>query len=70
MLKRLPLKSGVEAHISVITVLGKSRLEDLESIASMFYTVGYYLTTPTVWVSRQTKLLLNMNNTKVLHSGK
>lgn len=65
-----PLGSGVEALISVITVLGKPRLEDLEFIASMYYTAGYHLTTSRVWVSRQTKLLLNMNNTKVFHSDK
>lgn len=55
----------MEALTFIITVLGKRRLEDLEFIASMYYTVGYHLTTSTVWVSRQTKPLLNMNNTKV-----
>lgn len=60
----------MEALISVMTVLGRPRLEDLEFIASMYYTVGYHLTTSRVWVSRQTKLLLNLNNTKVFHSDK
>lgn len=60
----------MEALISVMMVLGRLRLEDLELIASMYYTVGYHLTTSRVWVSRQAKLLLNLNNAKVCHSDK